>query len=575
MDKDRCAKILWALTKGFSTEAEDETQKLTNLRVKIGLTVFATDGAGFPGPASNPPQSKDWRFCARAAAQAEKEYLQHRDGVDGKSEDQLPLYLLLWPATQGSEDAPPAPKTKNPDLPLKWPLESKPIFRLDPVLDRSGNEVTLFGYSQIDDAVALEDDRDSGVGLFPRGAHSATMPPRPAKIGAASRPVLPSWTSPVFFGASIVLAILAMIWVYSTIGTLHKGGRMLLTGVVSDKVESKYALSIDGTDLETASEKANNAEEKTRIACLTMLQARMNAEPHDMGASHCYHALLDSTNALADKDKSRFFDWSQYRNRISLFPPMLISGASILLLIFAAGKARSGNGSHIWGAIIDERNRISLSRAQQLGWTMVLLGGFTILSVVNLTLMANVVRDVGQAQVIDPNAHFNVGNFFPSMAPELWAVLGITVLISPYLSRRILTDMDPDSTLGKPSEDADTVRKQPLNKRDNIWQARWSDLFTTEVANQGKDGSKEIVDISRLQHMVITLLLLGGYVILLAECVRTIDATAVLLAMATGAPVFASMPPIDETFVGLLALSHTGYLAFKNPKGLKTPGSEQ
>ena len=77
---------------------------------------------------------------------------------------------------------------------------------------------------------------------------------------------------------------------------------------------------------------------------------------------------------------------------------------------------------------------------------------------------------------------------------------------------------------------------------------------------------------SRLQHLVITVLLLGGYTILLVECVRTIDATAVLLAMTMGIPVFAAMPPIDATIVGLLVLSHAGHLARKGLNAIQRYG---
>lgn len=297
---------------------------------------------------------------------------------------------------------------------------------------------------------------------------------------------------------------------------------------------------------------------QVHLACLKMLQARMNGRPDDLGASPCYTALM--ANARALPNPSVFFEWSQRADRISLLLPMVISALAILALVFSAGSAQRDT---LLGAAIDERNRLSLSRMQQLAWTMVLFGGYTVLAVVNLTLMAGVVRDVGQATVLSPDSGLTVGNFFPSMDPSLWAVLGLTVLISPFLSRKILTNMEHATVAASTSSTTARGAAQVLDRRENPLWARWSDLFTGET-----EAASNQIDVSRLQHMVITVLLLGGYIILLAEYVRTIDACAVLLAMTMGAPVFASMPPIDPTFVGLLALSHAGYLAFKNPNAV-------
>jgi hypothetical protein len=57
------------------------------------------------------------------------------------------------------------------------------------------------------------------------------------------------------------------------------------------------------------------------------------------------------------------------------------------------------------------------------------------------------------------------------------------------------------------------------------------------------------------------------------ETVRLIGGKAVMLALwpianGVGSPMFAEMPPVDDTFIGLLVLSHGAYLAFKAmPKG--------
>lgn len=99
--------------------------------------------------------------------------------------------------------------------------------------------------------------------------------------------------------------------------------------------------------------------------------------------------------------------------------------------------------------------------------------------------------------------------------------------------------------------------------------ARWTDLFTGEAA-----ANRNTVDVSRLQHMVITVLLLSSYLVMLVEYSRSIDALAVIVALLTGEPVFAEMPPVDQTFVGLLVVSHGSYLVYKTRSlAIAAPGA--
>jgi hypothetical protein len=102
------------------------------------------------------------------------------------------------------------------------------------------------------------------------------------------------------------------------------------------------------------------------------------------------------------------------------------------------------------------------------------------------------------------------------------------------------------------------VASAPLDAHARLDESRWADLITGEEAANANQ-----VDVSRLQYLVITFLLLGSYLILLLRYLGSIDGTQVLMAAHDAAPVFPSMPPVDGTFLGLLVLSHGGYLAFK------------
>jgi hypothetical protein len=263
-----------------------------------------------------------------------------------------------------------------------------------------------------------------------------------------------------------------------------------------------------------------------------------------------------------DKTLAWFWKPTDVRAQLSLLWPLMMSALAILLLVLAAGIALK---NYFLGALIDERNRISLSRLQQFGWTVVLFAGITILGIFNMSLLAGYVRELAQSVAMQDASGTAAATvqefwgFFPSMDPTLWAVLGITVLVSPYLSKRILAAKESQAgDTDWQTVEARAVPPDAVEQRASPAQASWSDLFTGEG-----EANADRVDVSRLQHLVITGLLLSGYIVLLVEYVRAIDGATVLLALLSGAPVFAAMPPVDATFVGLLALSHTGYLAFK------------
>ena len=81
--------------------------------------------------------------------------------------------------------------------------------------------------------------------------------------------------------------------------------------------------------------------------------------------------------------------------------------------------------------------------------------------------------------------------------------------------------------------------------RDDQSLARWSDIISgDEVANAGT------VDLSKVQHLLITLLLLGTYAGMMFSAIAKRDN-------------FDTLPPLSPDFVGLMAISHAGYLAYK------------
>jgi hypothetical protein len=221
---------------------------------------------------------------------------------------------------------------------------------------------------------------------------------------------------------------------------------------------------------------------------------------------------------------------------------------SMAILMLAVGLAWKG----LWfGVLIDERNRISMSRVQQVAWTVLLLSGLIVMAWLNAALM-------GGARSL--NAGFDL---FPNMAAQLWAALGINLAVTPILSSAIL-----NSKAAAQQGQADVALRQfvspaALDKNPSPGQWSWLDLVTGETK-----GTENQIDIGRVQHLIISGGLLTTYFMALVGWLDHIAGATIALSVASGAALFVSMPDVGSgTFVGLLVLSHAGYLAFKARDG--------
>ncbi|HML13999.1 MAG TPA: hypothetical protein VK456_11870 [Xanthobacteraceae bacterium] len=238
-------------------------------------------------------------------------------------------------------------------------------------------------------------------------------------------------------------------------------------------------------------------------------------------------------------------------NSVSLVVPLIGTMLSMTILMLAAGLAWKG----LWfGVLIDERNRLSMSRVQQVAWTILLLSGVTVMAWFNAALMGGPQAAPGFELV-------------PWMVPQLWAALGINLAVSPMLSSAILNDKQraaqgqTDVTLRQ------FVRPAALDTNDpGKWS--WLDLITGETTETQKQ-----LDVGRLQHLIISGSLLTTYFMALIGYLDHIAGGTIAVAVASHAALFPNMPDVGSgTFVGLLVFSHAGYLAFKARDGA-TPGT--
>jgi hypothetical protein len=210
----------------------------------------------------------------------------------------------------------------------------------------------------------------------------------------------------------------------------------------------------------------------------------------------------------------------------------------ILLLLFLVITGEGITG--FWrGALIDERNKMSLSRFQLVLWTCIVLSAY----------LAAVLANLAKASS-DPLA---VG--IPS---ELWILMGIsaTSLVASPLVSSNKKKPTPD-----PVEEAYTINQlsnQGTDPKDigsqglivvnsNPEMARWSDMFKGE-----ETGNAALLDIGKIQMFYFTLIAALAYAFALGTQFR-----------AQGS-LIDHLPALPNSFLALLGISHAAYLANKS-----------
>jgi hypothetical protein len=196
-----------------------------------------------------------------------------------------------------------------------------------------------------------------------------------------------------------------------------------------------------------------------------------------------------------------------------------------------------------WGVLIDERNRISLSRLQVTLWTLVLL---PTLSTVYWTRYQQLPSQTPPGKV------WQALDF--AVPDEVWALLGIQ-LTSAAASRLILTQKK-EKLVDNPTRTNGVTRMNLLGDdgaksvgallaRDDVSKASWSDLVLSEEV-----GDAGTLDLSRVQNLFFTGVVVTAYFHALSE-------------LFGGNGLITALPPISSGMVTLVGISHAGYLTAK------------
>lgn len=210
----------------------------------------------------------------------------------------------------------------------------------------------------------------------------------------------------------------------------------------------------------------------------------------------------------------------------------------------------NGTTGYWRGALIDDRNTISLSRLQMAVWTILILSALLTAGVTNIR--------------IDPLAL--TGHFGPDGS---LTALGITIpanillLMGIATTSLVATPLILNTKTAKPANDdqkqatLDQMARQRLDVNTIVnngqllanttpQNARWADLFTGEEV-----GNAAQFDLGKIQLFYFTFILALVYAIALGTL------------FASSAAQLKAFPDVDAGMLALLGISHAGYLVNK------------
>ena len=164
------------------------------------------------------------------------------------------------------------------------------------------------------------------------------------------------------------------------------------------------------------------------------------------------------------------------------------------------------------GLLIDQRNKISLSRVQLVAWSLLVISAVITEAILNAVW--------GRTNPLELR-----------IPPELWVLLGLsagTFVAAPLV-------------LASKADRGDLATKAP-------YQHAWRDIF------YGDDtGNADQVDISKVQQFFFTLVLVVTYAVAVGSLIATAIPAETLLTFAR----------LDPGFIGIMAVSQTAYIAYK------------
>lgn len=236
-----------------------------------------------------------------------------------------------------------------------------------------------------------------------------------------------------------------------------------------------------------------------------------------------------------------------------LYLPERFLAWSLVAAFFAVAAVVAAHGitGDFRGLLIDDRNKMSLSRLQVVAWLLI-------------TLAALLTATLGNMRVSDKLSR----NSIPELPNELlilFAITGASAVSAPMI-RGAKRAARPDPYEANRTAKQLTADDQGLQldvpdgvilRNTNPASARWGDLLKGDEA-----GNAAVIDLGKLQMFFTTFVLLLSY-------------SAMLGKTFAGNGFVAALPAFSEGFNLLLGISHTGYLTYKaSPHTREAPPSQ-
>jgi hypothetical protein len=188
-----------------------------------------------------------------------------------------------------------------------------------------------------------------------------------------------------------------------------------------------------------------------------------------------------------------------------------LSIALIVVLLMLIGLQKN---RRLGGVLVDDRRKLSLSRLQLVGWTVLIISAYSTAALWNTARGAQ-----------DPMSI--------AIPMEVWALMGISVI--SFVGSKIVKSSKRET--GK------------LVENDSTTEARAMDIFKDE-----EKGTGNTVDLGKVQLFLFTLVVFAAYAVGLDKLLAVHEAKKALIV---------DFPALSEGMLALLGLSHTGYLANK------------
>jgi hypothetical protein len=188
--------------------------------------------------------------------------------------------------------------------------------------------------------------------------------------------------------------------------------------------------------------------------------------------------------------------------------------ALMIGLIRLSGYALNGKPS---GVLIDNRNRISLSKLQAIAWTVVIVSGLS---------------TIGAARIIGIPASLSIDGY-------LLALMGISAA-SLVATPAILS-----------------IKNEQVESRvgQGVGAARWMDLFRGD-----DEANKDAPDLSKIQQILVTLVVMAIYLFMLGNSLHL----GIIFSGEKGERLVGlRFPKLDQQLLWLIGISHAGYLGYK------------